>query len=90
MGLFTLIQHFVVTPDLNNLGRSADFLAEAASFGVRQQVRSLTQLYGVLEAVKLAIGGALASYFFGMESTVRRSKSRRTRASDEPLSLSVK
>jgi hypothetical protein len=83
MGLVVLVQHFGVTPDLNILGRSVDFLAEAASFNVRTQAWTLTQIYGALETFKLVIGGVLASYFFGMESTVKRSKSRRTRTGDE-------
>ena len=86
MGLLTLIQHFGVTPDLNILGRSMDFLAESASFSTRTQVWTLTQIYGGLETVKLVIGGLLASYFFAMESTVKRAKTRRTRTEDAALS----
>jgi hypothetical protein len=90
MGLLASAQHFGITPDLNILGRSADFLPETASFSTRTQIWTLTQLYGVMEIVKLLIGGVLASYFFAMESTVKRSKSRRTRADDEALSAQAK
>jgi hypothetical protein len=86
MALLVLVQHFAVTPELSILGRSVDFLSESASFSVRSQVWTLTQLYGGLETLKLVIGGVLASYFFAMESTVKRSKTRRTRASDDLLS----
>lgn len=88
MGLLTLIQHFAVTPDLNILSRSLDFLAESAAFTVRAQVWTLTQIYAVLETIKLLAGGALASYFFAMESTVKRSKTRRTRTDDTALAAS--
>jgi hypothetical protein len=90
MFLVVVAQHFGVTPDLNIVGRSADFLAENASFNVRTQIWTLTQIYGALETFKLVVGGVLASYFFGMESTVKRSKSRRTRASDEVLNAPVR
>ena len=90
MGLTALIQHFAITPELSLLGRSADFLAESASFSLRSQMWTLTQVYGVLETLKLVIGGVLASYFFAMESTMKRGKTRRTRASDEALSAQLK
>jgi hypothetical protein len=90
MGLLVLIQHFGVTPDLNILGRSVDFQPESASLTVRAEIWKLTQVYGVLETLKLAIGGVLASYFFAMESTVKRSRNRRTRTTDDALSLPAK
>jgi hypothetical protein len=85
MTLFVLVQHFWITPDLSILGRSVDFQAPSASFSVRAQVWTLTQIYGGLETLKLVVGGILTSYFFAMESTVKRSKTRRTRAGDEVL-----
>ncbi len=85
MAFLVLIQHFFVTPDLSILGRSIDFLAESASFSVTVANLTLTQIYGALETLKLVIGGVLASYFFAMESTVKRGKTRRMRASDEML-----
>lgn len=88
MGLLTLIQHFGVTPDLHILGRSLDFLAESAAFTVRAQVWTLTQIYAVLEVLKLVTGGVLASYFFAVESTVKRSKTRRSRSDDPALAAS--
>jgi hypothetical protein len=90
MAMLVLVQHFVVTPDLNSLGRSADFLAEAGSFSIRAQTWTLVQIYGGLETLKLLIGGVLASYFFGMESTVKRSKMRRSRSSDPVLDAPVR
>ena len=85
MGILAVVQHFAVTPDLNILGRNADFLPEAAAFSVRSQMWTLTMMYGGMETLKLVIGGVLTSYFFAMESTVKRGRSRRTRSSDEAL-----
>jgi hypothetical protein len=90
MALVVGIQHFGITPELNMLGRNTDFLADAASFNLRSQAWTLAQLYGVLETLKLMIGGVLASYFFGMESTIKRSKSRRARTGGEMLGASIK
>jgi len=90
MGLIVVIQHFFVTPDLNILGRSVDFATETAAAVVRPDIWSLTQGYGILEMLKLLAGGALASYFFGMESTVKRSKLRRTRSTDDAFSTAAK
>ena len=89
MALLVLIQHFAVTPELSILGRSVDFQSESASFSVRAQAWTLTQIYGVLETIKLVIGGVLASYFFAMESTVKRGKNRRTRMTDQVLGASA-
>jgi hypothetical protein len=82
MGFFVLIQHYVVTPDFIILGRSLDFVPETAAFATRAQVWTLTQMYAVLETLKLVTGGVMASYFFAMESAIKRSKFRRTRATD--------
>ncbi len=90
MGLLAVIQHFFVTPDLNVLGRSVDFATETAAAVVRPDIWTLTQAYGVLETLKLIIGGVLASYFFGMESSVKRSKQRRTRSTDDAFSAAAK
>ncbi len=89
MTLLVLIQHFAITPEMNILGRSVDFQAESTSFTVRSQAWTLTQMYGGLETFKLVIGGVLASYFFGMESTVKRGRNRRTRATDQVLGASA-
>lgn len=89
MGLLTIIQHQIFGPDLSFLGRQADFLPEAAAFNVRTQLWARTQGYGFVEALKLLAGGTLASYFFGMESTVRRSRSRaRSGGEESPLTAS--
>jgi hypothetical protein len=90
MGVLTLIQHYGITPGLNMAGRQADFMAEATAFNLRSRIWSLTQMYGAVEALKLILGGLLASYFFAMESTVKRSKSRKSRAGDEILSVHAK
>jgi hypothetical protein len=81
MAILTVLQHFFITPDWILLGQQADFLPEAASFSVRSQLWTLTQTYGALEILKLLIGGALASYFFAMESTKRNH--RKTHRRDE-------
>ena len=89
MGLLTLIQMYGISPSLNSLGRQADFQGEAAPASLQTQIWTMTRMYGLVETLKLLIGGALASYFFAMESVVRRSKSRRTRADDEVFSASA-
>lgn len=88
MALLVVIQHYAITPDLSALGRQADFLPEASAFSVRTQIWTRTQTYGVLEALKLVFGGGLASYFFAMESTVRRARGRARRNEESSLTAS--
>ncbi len=87
MAILTVVQHFFITPDWILLGQQADFLPEAASFSVRSQLWTFTQAYGALEIVKLLLGGALASYFFVMESTKR---SRRKAREEDALNATAR
>ncbi|MEO8099064.1 MAG: hypothetical protein ABI811_15280 [Acidobacteriota bacterium] len=80
MVLLLAVQHFLFTPQMNALGLQADFLAESAAFSVRTQLITMTQIYGVIEALKLAVGGALASYLFVMQSTVVRKRRHSSRS----------
>jgi hypothetical protein len=89
MGALAFIQHFMITPEWNYVGRELDFLDERASFTVASRNWTLTQLYGGTEILKLLLGGVLASYFFAMESTVKRKKSRH-RSQDEGLEVPLK
>jgi hypothetical protein len=87
MAALVAAQHFVIGPEWASLGRELDFLAEQASFSMASRNWTLTQMYGAAEVVKLLAGGALASYFFAMESVVKRRKSR-SRA-DEDVNVSL-
>jgi hypothetical protein len=78
MAVLTIIQRSFVTPEWNSLGRQLDFIPEATSFNLRTQIWSLTRVYTGIEILKLLVGGALASYFFAMESVVKRGRSRRS------------
>lgn len=89
MGALAFIQHFMITPEWNFVGRELDFLDERASFTVASRNWTLTQIYGGTEILKLLLGGMLASYFFAMESTVKRRKSRH-RSQDESLEVPLK
>jgi hypothetical protein len=76
MGVIVFIQHLMILPELAYTGRMLDFNQERASFELATRYWSLTQMYGGTEIVKLLVGGALASYFFAMESVVKKRKSR--------------
>ncbi|MEI9811357.1 MAG: hypothetical protein WDO18_01205 [Acidobacteriota bacterium] len=74
MGAAVILQHYFLTPDWILLGRQADFLPEAASFSLRARIWTITQTYGAVEILKLLAGGALASYFFVMETSMKRGR----------------
>ena len=82
MALLVLAQHLMILPELSYTGRTLDFNQQQASFELGSRYLMLTQLYGAAEIVKLLIGGGLASYFFAMESVVKRRKSRSQGASE--------
>jgi len=68
-----LFQHITVTPELAYRGRETDFPPGNAVFGAQARVWALHQVYVGAEAVKLVIGGVLASYLFVFR-TRRRSR----------------
>ncbi len=74
-----LFQHLGVTPELMFRGRQADFLPEESAFSVAARLRTLTQIYAGAEAVKLLLGGVLASYFFAATAGTRVRKRKRGR-----------
>jgi len=76
MGIIVFIQHLMILPELAYTGRMLDFNQERTSFELGTRYWTLTQMYGGTEIVKLLVGGALASYFFAMESVVKKRKSR--------------
>jgi hypothetical protein len=82
MTLLVFVQHQMITPELSYVGRALDFTPEAASFSLATRSWTLTQMYTGSEVVKLLAGGALASYFFAMESVVKRRKSRSKSSSE--------
>jgi hypothetical protein len=90
MILLTVLQHFFVTPDWIVVGREADFLPEAAAFSVKARLWTLTQTFGALELVKLLIGGALASYFFVMESGKRVRRKEGSRRDEDLLNVAAR
>jgi hypothetical protein len=76
MAVLVAAQHLMITPELSYTGRILDFSSERASFDVAARYWTLTQMYGGTEVLKLITGGVLASYFFAMESVVKRRKGR--------------
>lgn len=64
--------HFTVTPEVALRGRGTDFPPGNATPELVRRVRVLSELYGWLEGLKLALGGVLAGYLFVFR--VRRSR----------------
>jgi hypothetical protein len=71
MFVLVLIQKFLITPEWTDAGRRLDLIADNSAPVVANHVATLAKVYTGLEAVKLMIGGSLASYFFAMESKVK-------------------
>lgn len=74
MFMLALGQAFVITPRLIDVGRQLDFGGGGAVAAFTNQFSMLATIHAGLEGIKLLVGGALASYYFMMESTVRRSR----------------
>ena len=72
----TAFAHFVMTPELIWLGRLIEF--QPAASPQRDQFSKLHVMYGVMEAVKILLGVALAGLLFRMRRRVRQK---------EPLNL---
>jgi hypothetical protein len=89
MSVITIGQAFLITPQWTDFGRELDFARQGAQPVVANRIAMLTQTYGVLEIVKLLVGGVLASYFFAMESTVKR-RSKRQQAQPEGANVLVR
>jgi hypothetical protein len=62
MIVFTAFAHFVLTPEINYIGRSLDFAAGWS--GAHKRVWVLRATYTSLEALKLTLGCVLAGYLF--------------------------
>jgi hypothetical protein len=77
MLLVVLFQHFAVLPEMTFRGREADFPPGSASIEIQARVWTLGQIYVGLEALKLIVGGILASYLFVFYADPTRSKTRR-------------
>ncbi len=61
-------QHFAITPELAYRGRDADFPPGNTAFGPQSRVFAMEQIFGAVEALKLLLGGVLASYLFVFRS----------------------
>lgn len=85
MLVVVLVQHFAFTPEITFRGRQADFLADEAAFSTRSHLASLMRLYVGSEALKLLMGGVLASYLFAANSGKRVRRSKRTSVDTEAI-----
>lgn len=76
VAMFMLVagQGFVITPRLIDVGRHLDLGDGGAVVALTNQYATLSSMYAGLEGLKLLMGGVLASYYFMMESIVRRSR----------------
>jgi hypothetical protein len=84
MLLLVVFQHFGLTPELAFQGRLSDFLPDESAFSARARIWTLTQVYAGSEAIKLLLGGVLASYLFAANSGTRVRKRRRSSEDAEP------
>ena len=66
-----LFEHFAITPELAYRGRAADFPPGSVALGAQARVWVLSEVYAGVEAVKLVIGGILASYLFAFRARRR-------------------
>jgi hypothetical protein len=87
MLLVVLFQHFAVLPEITFRGREADFPPGSASIEIQARVWTLGQIYVGLEAVKLIVGGILASYLFVFYANPNRSKSRRRSSASQTIEV---
>jgi hypothetical protein len=68
MLIIVLFQHLAITPELAYRGRETDFPPGNTAFGPQSRVWTMQEIFGVVEALKLVIGGLLASYLFVFRS----------------------
>jgi hypothetical protein len=64
-------QHFAISPELAYRGRDTDFPPGNTAFGPQSGLLGMEQIYGGVEALKLLLGGVLASYLFVFRSGSR-------------------
>jgi hypothetical protein len=68
-----LFQFWAITPEMAYRGREADFSPGAAGSGAVVRTLLLYQLLVTTEALKLVVGGILASYLFAFRTSRKRS-----------------
>jgi hypothetical protein len=76
--------HFFIAPELAYIGRQLDFVPRDSNIDLRLRLWMLTQVYFVLDAVKVLIGLGLAAYLFYFRS---RRHHRAHSEADEPVSV---
>lgn len=81
MVLVVAFQHLMITPELNWLGRSIEFIPWTAESQPRDQFWKLHTLYIALDVLKIALGGVVALLL------VTASRRRRVRTPDEDSQL---
>ena len=79
MLVLVLFQYFAIAPELAFRGRESDFPPASLAVGAATRRRAMMEVYAGAEAVKLLIGGILASYIFSFKSR------RRVRQIDEQM-----
>jgi hypothetical protein len=72
MFAIVLFQHFAIGPELAFRGRDADFPPGNRTFGVQARLWAMQEAYIGTEAVKLLMGGVLASFLFAYRVESRR------------------
>jgi hypothetical protein len=80
MLVLTLFQHLKITPELEWLGRSIDFLPATAESQARDQFWKLHGIYGGIEVVKMLLAVVIAGFLFPM-----RRRSLRQRVQVDPV-----
>jgi hypothetical protein len=68
-----LLQFWAILPDLAYRGRESDFPPGSSNSSVMMRVYLLYQMLVVTEALKLVVGGILASYLFAFRTSRKRS-----------------
>lgn len=63
-----IFQMIAISPELAFRGRETDFPPGNTTFGAQASVWSVQQMFGIVEAVKLLLGGVLLSYLFVFRS----------------------
>ena len=72
-----IFEHFAIYPEFIFRGHEADFPPGSRTFNVQARLWAIEQIYLVVEAAKLLIGGILASYLFVFSGDSRRVRKRR-------------
>ncbi|MEP7354559.1 MAG: hypothetical protein ABI824_15135, partial [Acidobacteriota bacterium] len=85
MGVMVWLQYYFYIPELEFLGRQADFQSAEAVVSLQKQIWVEWQLFGGTEIVKLVMGGIFTSYLFASQASAPPMRKRR-RSSSEPES----